>query len=170
VADHQGAGEHLAVALLDLLVPAGHPAVDPAVAASPVLAEAVPKGPSQPAAALEFQVQMVGSIAQTMRTRKGARPIAPELIRGFPAQPNPAGKIFSAHEGALWAAVRPKPGWALRSDRPNARPKAHLVSRAALIHRRNGRVVVTSVPRRMDDPNLDVWLASAGSQPSLQRS
>ncbi|MBB4256508.1 MULTISPECIES: hypothetical protein [unclassified Bradyrhizobium] len=85
------------VALLDLLVPEGHPAADPAVAAGPVLAEAMQKGPSQPAAALEFQVQMVGSIAQK-KTRKSARPIAPQLVLKFPAQPNPAGKTFSSHE------------------------------------------------------------------------
>ncbi|MEY9192622.1 hypothetical protein ABH991_006047 [Bradyrhizobium ottawaense] len=87
-------------------MPEGHPA-GLAVAAGPVLAEAMQKGPSQPAAALEFQVQMVGSIAQTKRTRKSARPIALELVLRFPAQPNPARKIFSAHEGDLWAAVRP---------------------------------------------------------------
>jgi hypothetical protein len=138
-ADHQGVGEHLVVALPDLLMPEGHPA-GLAVAAGPVLAEAMQKGPSQPAAALEFQVQMVGSIAQTKRTRKSARPIALELVLGFPAQPNPARKIFSAHEGDLWAAVRPSQAGALCSDRPNARPKAYLASRAASPEARSGGV------------------------------
>lgn len=94
---HLGAAEQLAVveqlvvALLDHLVPDGHPAVA-AVAAGPVLAEAVAKGRSRPAGALEFEARMVGSIAQTKRRRKSARPIAPELILGFRAQSNPAGR------------------------------------------------------------------------------
>jgi hypothetical protein len=56
---------------------------DPVVAADPVV-EAMPKGLSQPVAALEFPAPMVGSIAPTKKTRKGARPTAPELVLGFP--------------------------------------------------------------------------------------
>lgn len=61
-----------------------------AVVAGLVVAEAVRRGLSQLAAALEFQTQMVGSIARTTTTRKSARPIALELTRGFRVRPNPA--------------------------------------------------------------------------------
>ncbi|PJG54360.1 hypothetical protein CVM73_16305 [Bradyrhizobium forestalis] len=100
-------GEHLAVARLDHLAPEGHPAVtaDPVVVGL-VVAEAAPKGLSQPEAALEFQAQMVGSIAQTKKMRKSARPIAPEQALGFRAQPNPADRSLLSSCVNLWAAVR----------------------------------------------------------------
>ena len=81
--------ERRAVPLLDRLAPEGYPAMaaDPVVAAERVV-EADPvgeaKGLSQPAAAPEFQPLMVGSIAPTKRTRKGARRTAREPVLGFP--------------------------------------------------------------------------------------
>ncbi|MDA9545569.1 hypothetical protein ACM43_14230 [Bradyrhizobium sp. CCBAU 45321] len=62
---------------------------DPAVAAGLVVAEAMRKGLSQLAAALEFQTHKVGSIAQK-KMRKSARSIALELTRGYRVRLNPA--------------------------------------------------------------------------------
>ena len=75
--------ERRAVPLLDRLAPEGYLAMvaDPVVAADPVV-EA--KDLSQLAAAPEFQPLMVGSIAPTKRTRKGARRTAREPVLGFP--------------------------------------------------------------------------------------
>jgi len=103
----QGAGEPLAGALLNHLAPEeGQPVADPAVAAGLAVAEAVRKGLSQPAAALEFQTQVVGSIAQK-KTRKSARPSVRELTPGFRVQPNPAdssllGPCVSLRRRTVW--------------------------------------------------------------------
>ncbi|WP_210253362.1 hypothetical protein, partial [Bradyrhizobium yuanmingense] len=83
-------GEPLAGALLNHLAPEeGQPVADPAVAAGLVVAEAMRKGLSQLAAALEFQTHKVGSIAQK-KMRKSARSIALELTRGYRVRLNPA--------------------------------------------------------------------------------
>jgi hypothetical protein len=80
-ADRQGVVvEHLAVALQDLLVSEGRPVVAGPVVEAEAGAEAPARGPSQLAAALESKAQMVGSIAQTKRTRKSARPIVPKRV------------------------------------------------------------------------------------------
>lgn len=71
---------HLAVALQDLLVSEGRPVVAGPVVEAEAGAEAPARGPSQLAAALESKAQMVGSIAQTKRTRKSARPIVPKRV------------------------------------------------------------------------------------------
>lgn len=89
---------------------------DPVVAAGLVVAEAMRKGLSQRAAALEFQARMVGSIAQTKRMRRNVRPIAPELTRESRVQPNPAdSSLLSPYlrlRAAAWpgkADLRPMP-------------------------------------------------------------
>lgn len=99
------------------------------VVAGLVVAEPVRKGLSQPAAALEFQTQMVGSIAQTKKTRKNARLIARELTRGFRVQPNPADSNLLRPYLRLRAAV-----WSGKADlspMPKRRPGD------ALMHRRS---------------------------------
>ncbi len=122
-AGQQGAGEPLAGALLNHLAPEeGQPVADPAVAAGLAVAEAVRKGLSQPAAALEFQTQVVGSIAQK-KTRKSARPSVRELTPGFRVQPNPADSSLlspcvSLRRRTVWQ------GWTFLKLRPS-RPLLH---------------------------------------------
>lgn len=103
-AGHLAVVEHLAVPVRDHLMQQGHPVV----AADPVAgeAEAVPKGLSRPAAALDFQTLMVASIAQMTRTRRSARRIATALAPGFRAQSNPDGsESFPAPRAGLRSSL-----------------------------------------------------------------
>lgn len=76
------------MALQDPLVSHGHPAVAGPVVEVEVEVEAVPKGLSRPAAALELQTQMVASIAQTKMMRASAIPIASDPSLEFRARPD----------------------------------------------------------------------------------